>query len=611
MREDPRNPKKALSYRREDEDRLVGSGMYGRLVGAGATPSMGLSQYRGGLIGAGWGEETEMDELVLMGQAPANSYVREEAHKLHQARAIDWQQGRANPLGAERPFLIGSGATPSMGLSQYRGGHMSDDYCGEGIDSDEGEKSASDVEEEDMMMAGKGLSHALYSKHGGKKWGHYLRGFFDAGHPASDTANEVFSKYSGRGEPAAAPAPTPAPAAPMVGLTVAPIIPGQKSEKSPPPAAPAPAPAAPKSEKKIPKDKETISLKILRMLNKGGDQETKMPVKEDEKKPNMSQSQSQFRGAMPMPIIAAAAPAAGQPAAPAPAPPAKVEGKGLVGRGKGRPGGGGNRPPGGGGGGSGSRPGGAPTAPHKPGGNAPGGGSGNRPGGNAPGGGSGNRPGGGSGNRPGGGSGGKGGSGHAPSGTTFSNVAQAAAALASLAFDIYQLANAIFGKPYDDLDDDQKQFVSDTQNEALRDQQGLANQQNLMRQKLANDANKELEAEVQDRPPVNLDFENPASGALMLEAPQPVAGTNMSLATDGVAWNGVSTGAYEGQGIAKKKGRKPKAPKEPKAPSTRKPRPSKATGARQKRNEVVKRIMKEKGMKMIEASKYVKEHKLY
>jgi hypothetical protein len=69
----------------------------------------------------------------------------------------------------------------------------------------------------------------------------------------------------------------------------------------------------------------------------------------------------------------------------------------------------------------------------------------------------------------------------------------------------------------------------------------------------------------------------------------------MSLATDGIAWSGATTGAYEGQGI--KKGRKP--------------RPSKATGARQKRNEIVKRIMKEKGMKMIEASKYVKEHKLY
>ena len=34
-------------------------------------------------------------------------------------------------------------------------------------------------------------------------------------------------------------------------------------------------------------------------------------------------------------------------------------------------------------------------------------------------------------------------------------------------------------------------------------------------------------------------------------------------------------------------------------------------GGRSKRNEIVKKIMKEKGMKMIEASKYVKEHGLY
>ena len=32
---------------------------------------------------------------------------------------------------------------------------------------------------------------------------------------------------------------------------------------------------------------------------------------------------------------------------------------------------------------------------------------------------------------------------------------------------------------------------------------------------------------------------------------------------------------------------------------------------RKKRAEIVKRVMKEKGLKMIEASKYVKEHHLY
>jgi hypothetical protein len=46
-------------------------------------------------------------------------------------------------------------------------------------------------------------------------------------------------------------------------------------------------------------------------------------------------------------------------------------------------------------------------------------------------------------------------------------------------------------------------------------------------------------------------------------------------------------------------------------------RPKKGKGkvgagdGRKKRAEIVKRIMKEKGMKMIDASKYVKEHNLY
>ena len=36
-----------------------------------------------------------------------------------------------------------------------------------------------------------------------------------------------------------------------------------------------------------------------------------------------------------------------------------------------------------------------------------------------------------------------------------------------------------------------------------------------------------------------------------------------------------------------------------------------ATGARAKRAAIVKQVMKEKGLKMIEASKYVKTHGLY
>lgn len=66
------------------------------------------------------------------------------------------------------------------------------------------------------------------------------------------------------------------------------------------------------------------------------------------------------------------------------------------------------------------------------------------------------------------------------------------------------------------------------------------------------------------------------TGAGMLEEPMPVSGTNLSLS------GGANTGAYEGQG----KGRSARAA-------------------------IVKKVMAEKGLKMIEASKYVKEHKLY
>jgi hypothetical protein len=66
------------------------------------------------------------------------------------------------------------------------------------------------------------------------------------------------------------------------------------------------------------------------------------------------------------------------------------------------------------------------------------------------------------------------------------------------------------------------------------------------------------------------------TGAGMLEEPMPMPGTNLNLS------GGADTGAYEGQG----KGRSARAA-------------------------LVKKIMAEKGLKMIEASKYVKQHNLY
>jgi hypothetical protein len=67
------------------------------------------------------------------------------------------------------------------------------------------------------------------------------------------------------------------------------------------------------------------------------------------------------------------------------------------------------------------------------------------------------------------------------------------------------------------------------------------------------------------------------TGAGMLEEPMPMPGNNLNLS------GGADTGAYEGQG----------------------------KGGRSARASIVKRVMAEKGMKMIEASKYVKAHNLY
>jgi hypothetical protein len=59
------------------------------------------------------------------------------------------------------------------------------------------------------------------------------------------------------------------------------------------------------------------------------------------------------------------------------------------------------------------------------------------------------------------------------------------------------------------------------------------------------------------------------------------------------------SGAYQGQGTGAGTG------------GRRRRAPAGANDGRRKRAEVVKRVMAEKGMKMIEASKYVKEHGLY
>jgi len=71
--------------------------------------------------------------------------------------------------------------------------------------------------------------------------------------------------------------------------------------------------------------------------------------------------------------------------------------------------------------------------------------------------------------------------------------------------------------------------------------------------------------------------------------------------TDSDTDNGSISDNEEAYNIAEGAGRRRKAKRSPMS----------ASDGRRKRNEIVKKVMAEKGMKMIEASKYVKEHGLY
>ena len=115
----------------------------------------------------------------------------------------------------------------------------------------------------------------------------------------------------------------------------------------------------------------------------------------------------------------------------------------------------------------------------------------------------------------------------------------------------------------------------------------------------------------------------PRKGGDMLNQPMPISDTNISLTgvkdnvlpeeeepmedmNDNQSMSDVEapiegsgmTGAYEGQGQGRRKTKQQK-------------RMVGGNDGRRKRADIVKRIMKEKGLKMIEASKYVKQHNLY
>ena len=108
---------------------------------------------------------------------------------LADARAMEEQEERENPLnpkkqiGAEKGYtgiLKGSGATPSMGLSQYRGGAVR-----------KSEESDSEAEE-----LGSHLGRHLLSQHGGSYHAKFLKGMGKA-HSLLDHMKDPSAKLGG------------------------------------------------------------------------------------------------------------------------------------------------------------------------------------------------------------------------------------------------------------------------------------------------------------------------------------------------------------------------------------------------------------------------------
>lgn len=117
-------------------------------------------------------------------------------------RALEEEAERVNPVnpirkstkkgytGIVRDPVSGSGATPSMGLSQFRGGAGS--ACGAG------EEMVSDDEAE---MMGGALSKHIMDLHGGAFHGKFLKGMGLAGGkaPAPFLVAETSGEYEGKG----------------------------------------------------------------------------------------------------------------------------------------------------------------------------------------------------------------------------------------------------------------------------------------------------------------------------------------------------------------------------------------------------------------------------
>lgn len=142
---------------------------------------------------------------------PANIGVRKAKRALADIRAVEEQGERTNPIGhtGATPSAgvsqvrggIGRGAIPSMGVSQFRGGkkHTLVDHIEHPMKGF-GKEEESESDEETPMEAGRMLRSHIEELHGGRYVHHFMKGFGMSG-GMNTGATEGEGKFRGGSAP--------------------------------------------------------------------------------------------------------------------------------------------------------------------------------------------------------------------------------------------------------------------------------------------------------------------------------------------------------------------------------------------------------------------------
>lgn len=131
---------------------------------------------------------------------PQTSAIRRAKRGMADSRAMEEQHERHNPVNPKGQLMknyTGMGATPSMGLSQFRGGkkHTLQDHLEhplEGFGTKKGQMrltARKAYEPSEAHMMGQHLSKHIHGLHGAGFWGDFGRGFMSVIKPALGIAS--------------------------------------------------------------------------------------------------------------------------------------------------------------------------------------------------------------------------------------------------------------------------------------------------------------------------------------------------------------------------------------------------------------------------------------